>query len=324
MAAERAQRSMTVRGLSSTQSRNDSSRSELLAEGAYAVLAASEPHHPRPRADHSMVDVGGRTPTDCQTDPLRSCSLVNVFAPLMLLIAPAVASARVVETPLMARNGALLVELREVDWPRGFDRVRWVLRRAQPDGVFRPIETVTALETDRLWYVERGEVELYRVDLGRARRALLLKYEASGFTTPASLPVEPQSACDLGECAPALLAGGSFRLGDERIDVHLETGEGGGLVRLEAVSTRRSFTFDAPEAIDAELNHGKRVRLDLARLSSVSLMANGAWLIIALDTVVPIHVEVPPGRVLIPVQLDMLISGLGVDVDDAFFDGVLP
>lgn len=223
----------------------------------------------------------------------------------------------------MARNGTLLVELREVDWPRGFDRVRWVLRRAQPDGVFRPIQTVTALESERPWYAERGEVELYRVDLGRARRALVSEYEASGFEPPSSLPVEVQSACDLGECAPALLAGGSFRLGSERIDVHLETSDAGGLVRLEAVSTRRSMAFDAPEAMDAELTHGKKVRLDLARLSSVSLTPDGAWLIVALDTVVPIHVEVPPGRVLIPIQLDMLLAGLGLEaLGESFGEGV--
>ncbi|MBT9559631.1 MAG: hypothetical protein IV100_26615 [Myxococcales bacterium] len=234
------------------------------------------------------------------------------------------APARVVETPLLARNGTLLVEQREVDWPRGFDRVRWVLRRAQPDGDFRPIQTVTALENERTWYADRGEVELYRVDLGRARRALVSEYEASGFEPPSSLPVDVQSACDLGECAPALLAGGSFRLGSERIDVHLESSGAGGLVRLEAVSTRRSLTFDAPDAMDAELTHGKKARLDLARLSSVSLTPDGAWIIVALDTVVPIHVEVPPGRVLIPIQLDMLLAGLGLEALGEFLDQGVP
>lgn len=251
----------------------------------------------------------------------RRCGLAFglLCATSAILAAPARAD---VESPWLAREGHLVIVRRVPDVLRGFDQVAVETWRAQPDGSWRTVSTWEPLASgERGWYVARGELELFRRDLAGRLEGYRAGLARDGWEPLTPLAVLVPQACEMGECAPAALSAGELRLSEVRLAASVESTEVGSRIVLTETESGAVAQLGHITPASVALGSGRSVRLDLARLGAAGLTPDGGWVVFSVDTVVPIHAELAPGRFVFAVSAEMLSAALGLDAGAWLPDG---
>ncbi len=213
--------------------------------------------------------------------------------------AAALAAPTVTETAWMSRGDRLIVLTRTADHPAGFDAISIEVRSLRKNGAMKVLSRRHVLkEADLRWLSAKGEHELYRIDVAAALQAASDAYAKEGYKPVIRIEAASGAVDFLG--VPLLTA------------VHNK----GTRVAVNHVENGRACTVARARRETIPLSHDRVAKLQLARLSSISLSADRDWIAFEVDTNVPLHAEVGWRRRVFVMPLRTFMRRLGIKPSD--------
>ncbi len=196
----------------------------------------------------------------------------------------------------MSRGDRIVVLKTQTDVMRGFDAVSLEVRTIARGGAMKTISRRPVLVESHLsWLARKGEYELYKTDMRRTLAALQTEFTARGYAPVVTLSLAQSGVLDFFG-VPLLQT--THAKGTRIAFQHAERG--------------RAVTIGRAKAETLALSHEREVRLSLARVAAVSMSADKRWLMVAVDTNVPLHAEVPWRRQLFILPMQRVLRSLDI------------